>query len=229
MSSYVSAPCKNGCVKNGFTSLTLLLALLFLSHYKVTTRSCISQITMYERTHLFVKINRVRRSKYWNTMNSKLLTPPPQRTTNHISETSKAKRIQRKAAFNNRPAQVRHLGVKHCGSQLGGKLTFSMGKSPSKPNGTVLWCTTDISVSYLGQAHGTKEMMGKIAPWIPCHGKRKSWKTRQIKEMAIKTTRKSLRPVRATKSHCDNWQEILRGRDPMSCNQTAWALVKTER
>lgn len=125
--------------------------------------------------------------------------------------------------------KLRHLGVKHCGSQLGGKLTFSMGKSPSKPNGTVLWCTTDISVSYLGQAHGTKEMMGKIAPWIPCHGKRKSWKTRQIKEMAIKTTRKSLRPVRATKSHCDNWQEILRGRDPMSCNQTAWALVKTER
>lgn len=184
---------------------------------------------MYERTHLFVKINRVRRSKYWNTMDSKLLTPPPQRTTNHISETLKTKRIQRKAAFNNHPTQIRHLGVKHCGSQLGGKLTFSMGKSPSKPNGTVLWCTTDISVSYLGQAHGTKEMMGKIAPWIPCHGKRKSWKTRQIKEMAIKTTRKSLRPVRATKSHCDNWQEILRGRDPISCNQTAWALVKTER
>lgn len=163
----------------------------------------------------FWKINRVQRSKYWNRIKSKLLTLHPQRTTNHISETLKTKR---KAASNNYPTQIRHPGVKHGGSQLGSKLTFSMGKSPPKPNGTVLWCTTDISVSYLGQAHGTKEMMEKIAPWIPCHSKWKSWKTRQIKEMAIKTTRKSLRPVRATKSHCDNWQEILRGRDPVSCN-----------
>lgn len=124
---------------------------------------------------------------------------------------------------------MRYLGLKHCGSRFCGQLTFSMGKNPLKPNGTALWCTTDISVSYLDQAHVTKEMMEKIAPWIPRLSKRKSWKTRQIKEMAIKTTRKSLRPVRATESYCDNWQEILRGRDPISCNQTAQALVKTER